>query len=235
MWSPTLLFWGDGDLQPGHIQPPSNRQVTQKPKHLLGEGSTSEGQYSISGLASKGAAAQGAPLICKEPGIHFRKALASLFSKPFSCRHGLRFRSAWDWQCCVIARSAPSPQPQTPRRWQTHETHQRCEYSSCHALFHCCFFLFFLLIEKEKTEKSYKSTKRQQYWQDIPVPHSHPGEGSLPHPQAGRNTSLGPSTSAALADQSLGVRGHAGAAAPAICTGNVPLQTGTPGYGCPFS
>lgn len=101
MWSPSLLFWGDGDLQPGHIQPQSNRQVTQKPKHLLGEGSSCEDQYTISGLASKGAAAQGIPLIRKELGFHFRKALAGLFSKSFSCRHGLGFGSAWDWSAVL--------------------------------------------------------------------------------------------------------------------------------------
>lgn len=96
------------------------------------------------------------------------------------------------------------------------------------------FFLFFLLIEKEKTEKSYKSSKRQRYWQDIPVPCSHPGQGSLPHRLAGRNTPLGPSILAALAEQSLRLQGHAGAATPAFCTRNVPLRW-VPGYGCPIS
>lgn len=165
---------------------------------------------------------------------------SSSFPKPFVCRRGLlALWSAWDWLLCVIAHSTPPPPypcPQTPRRCQTQETHQRCEYSSCYTSFHCgvlIFLLFFLLIEK-KTQKSYKSSKRQQYRQDIRVPCSRLGQGSLPHLRAGRNTPLGPNTSAALAEQSLRLQGHAGAVTPATCTKNVPLRW-VPGYGCPIS
>lgn len=115
-----------------------------------------------------------------------------------------------------------------------HETHQRCEYSSCYTLFHCfCLFYLFLLfifsfrLKKTRQRKVTKVLKGNDIGRMPLFPAPTRGEGSLPHPRAGRNTSLGSSTSAALTEQSLGVQGHVRAATPAICTGNVPLWTGT--------
>lgn len=66
---------------------------------------------------------------------------SSSFSKPFTCRGGLlALWRAWAWLHC---HSSLYSTPRTPRKWQMHKTHQRCECSSCYTLFHFRVFNFF--------------------------------------------------------------------------------------------
>lgn len=133
----------------------SSSQINQQPKHLRGDGHTREGQRTVSALTPK----QQQPHRSSSYGQRARQLL-----QKSSCWFGFRVTllglgSAWDRQRCARARSAPSPPTALPTNTQQMAMRPTRGRNRAAVTLHFIavgFLLFFLLIEKDKTEKLQK-------------------------------------------------------------------------------